>query len=71
MLFFMKAADYKSIVSVIPKEGLLGPRPPILFWYDNNKDIKRHIFVACDSLLLSTNKNTGHLDSFNSSRLIT
>ena len=35
--FTMKAADYEYIVSVIPKEGLAGPRPKSFFWYDNNK----------------------------------
>ncbi len=29
----MKAADYKSLVGIIPKEGLAGPRPPILLLF--------------------------------------
>ncbi len=29
-----------SVVSVIPKEGLVGPHPSILLWYDNDKDLK-------------------------------
>ncbi len=37
----MDDVDYKSIVGVIPRDRFAGPRPPILiFWYDNNKDLK-------------------------------
>ena len=35
-----------SVVSVIPKEGLEGPCPPILFWYDNEKDLEARFPMA-------------------------
>ncbi len=34
------------IIGVIPKEGLARPRPQSFFWYDNDKDLKGHIFAA-------------------------
>ncbi len=36
----VKAADYNSVVGVIPKEGLAGPANQSLFWYENDKDLK-------------------------------
>ncbi len=38
-----------DILSVIPKEGLAQPGTQSSFWYDNNKDLKRQVFAACDS----------------------
>ncbi len=45
-----------SVVCVILKEGLVGPRLPILLWvewprksffgYDNTKDLKAHFLMA-------------------------
>ena len=44
----MNAADYKSIVGVIPyqKKDWRGPARQSFFWYDNEKDLKRHVFAA-------------------------
>ena len=37
----VKAADNKSIVGVISKEGLAGPTRQSFFWYDNDEDLER------------------------------
>ena len=46
----MKAADHNSIVSVTPKEGLAGyVNRKSFYWYNDDKDLKRDIFMACSS----------------------
>ncbi len=35
----IKPADYKSILGVIPKEGLAGRHPQIVFWYYYDKSL--------------------------------
>ncbi len=34
------------IVVVISKEGLVGPCLASFFWYDNDRDLKGHVFAA-------------------------
>ncbi len=44
----VKAADYKSIIGVIPQEGLAGP----IFPYDIDKDHFMHIWLADEDSLM-------------------
>ncbi len=66
----MKAADYKSIVSVIPKEGLGGPIRQSLFGYDTDKD---RTFAECDTpeqKVLLCNDNVLHFAGFSNSDVL-
>ena len=54
--YLWKAAGYKIIVSVIPKEGLWGPACQFFSWYDNNTDLHRCIFAAHDAMHTANSK---------------
>ncbi len=60
--------SFEILVVFIPKEGLAGGAQPIL-WYENNKDLKRHVFAAFSWLvdglcvIISTSTDEPHFQT--------
>ena len=48
----VKATEYNSIVSVIPKEDLVGLVPAKPFLYENINDLKAHFYDGPDVTFL-------------------
>ncbi len=65
--FTESAADYRSIVCVILKEGSVGPCRQSYFWYDNDKDLKDVFF--CDTQLMMLGNLYSNLYAFHYSVL--